>query len=391
MKLKKPTIMIMAPSPNLSTGYSIVGNHVWKGLINEGFEVFYLAMQTTGFQEDKYILPIGVSEGGADVIEDYIVENKIDILITLFDNWLPCYAYIKDVVEKHKIKWICHTTVNTIPAPKILINNIFSADLQIAPSDFVAQELKKYGLLNTKTIYHGIDSDIFVPAKNKDDKPFFFISVGTNKHYQKNWGSLIRAFKNMCDKYELNDVRLVCISEAYSPEGFDFSDMIKRYGNDKIILVDVKRNVGLTAERITEIYQQSHCLVSASTGESFGLPLLEAMSCGVPVIAPEYTATGELVKNSSAGFSVAKAYDMVIPFLTDSFLIDENDLIESMNLMYNLYNDKENCREDYDRMCNNGREFAIKYDWKNIIPLWTEAINEVFKPKLDYKNQDLGV
>ena len=391
MKLRKPNILIMCTSPNLSTGYSIVGNHLWKGLSDEGFDTYYFGLNVFGFQENKWLLPVAVDEGGADILEEYIKTNNIDILITIIDNWQPKYNYIEKVIKQTKIKWICHVTANSTPIPYELFNNIKGADLLIAPSNFVNKEIKRSGLMNVKTIYHGVDTHIFTPVKHKENKPFIFVSVGTNKHLQKNWGSLIRSFKKMCEIYNLEDVRLACVSEPNSPEGFNFIEMIKKYGNDKVILVGIKRNIGMTSEQMTEIYQQSHCLVSASTGESFGLPLIEAMSCGIPVIAPEYTATGELITESSAGFSVCKAYNLVIPLLVDSFLIDENDLIESMYLMYNLYNDKKEGIESYDEMCKNGRLFAEKNDWKKIIPLWTESINEVFKPTLNYKIEELGV
>ena len=37
--------------------------------------------------------------------------------------------------------------------------------------------------------------------------------------------------------------------------------------------------------------------VQTAGAEGFGMPILEAMACGTPVIAPDYSAMSELVKD----------------------------------------------------------------------------------------------
>src|SRR5678815_4986079 len=51
-------------------------------------------------------------------------------------------------------------------------------------------------------------------------------------------------------------------------------------------------------------YQAFDVLLSVSMAEGFGLPLIEAQSCGVPVITGDWSAMGE---NCYAGWKVAQA------------------------------------------------------------------------------------
>lgn len=50
-----------------------------------------------------------------------------------------------------------------------------------------------------------------------------------------------------------------------------------------------------TAAGMVELYNQCDALVLATRGEGWGLPVVEAMACGLPVIATRYGAVAELV------------------------------------------------------------------------------------------------
>jgi glycosyltransferase involved in cell wall biosynthesis len=52
-------------------------------------------------------------------------------------------------------------------------------------------------------------------------------------------------------------------------------------------------------ERLADLYRGAACLVQASRFEGFGLPVLEAMACGTPVVAVREPALEEVAGDAS--------------------------------------------------------------------------------------------
>jgi glycosyltransferase involved in cell wall biosynthesis len=57
----------------------------------------------------------------------------------------------------------------------------------------------------------------------------------------------------------------------------------------------VKLHLGIPAEKMALLYNGFDVLASPSYGEGFGVPILEAQACGVPVIVTDWTAMTELM------------------------------------------------------------------------------------------------
>ena len=61
---------------------------------------------------------------------------------------------------------------------------------------------------------------------------------------------------------------------------------------------DVIFKSNITKEEIRDLYSTSSVAIVSSLYEGFGLPILEAMSCGTPVITSNYSALPEVGGNS---------------------------------------------------------------------------------------------
>lgn len=90
-----------------------------------------------------------------------------------------------------------------------------------------------------------------------------------------------------------NDVRLKVKITPRSP-------MVNTHNDPRVEVV----NTSLKPAQLADWYRSLTCYVNASYGEGFGLHLLEAMGCGVPLISTAFSAVGEMF-DSTVGYEVS--------------------------------------------------------------------------------------
>ncbi|MHA1686007.1 MAG: glycosyltransferase, partial [Candidatus Heimdallarchaeaceae archaeon] len=80
---------------------------------------------------------------------------------------------------------------------------------------------------------------------------------------------------------------------------------------------------------IVPIYNCATALISASSNESFGLTLAEAMACETPVIAPNVGGIPEVVNHGKTGFLYpANDATKLVEYMLQ--LLEDNKLKENM-------------------------------------------------------------
>jgi len=101
-------------------------------------------------------------------------------------------------------------------------------------------------------------------------------------HYRKNWETLFRSFAELppADRKSHNLV-VVCKLDACSRT--DFLALAKQLGiASEIVLTDA-----VDEETLRGLYQGASALVLSSLHEGFGIPLIEAMAAGTPIVASD--------------------------------------------------------------------------------------------------------
>ena len=66
----------------------------------------------------------------------------------------------------------------------------------------------------------------------------------------------------------------------------------------------------VTNIELANLYRSCHLFVFPSLHEGFGLPVLEAMNCGAPVIASNVTSMPEIIGDNKFLFDPINAKDM---------------------------------------------------------------------------------
>lgn len=405
-------ILIHSNSAANRYGYSIVGMKIAEQLQESGHQVIYFGMQSIHppYKADNGIVYVGIREDpfGSDALDTYIKAYNIDILLTMWDVWLPQARYIPKIVKNNNIKWILHLTVNSTPLSPYF-NVLPHADYIIAPSRFVYQEIYAQGFRNVVHIPHGVDTGIFLPEENKPtDDNFIFLTVARNKGLQKNYPALFKAYANAIkqdDEFAKN-ARLWLLTDPIEGEGIKIVDFINNYGlKNHISLIGWKPNDDLTSivasndadalphfancnlpdTEMNKVYNSCDCYVSASSGESFGLGLIEAQSCGKPCIGVANTTGPELVGIPCTGLLADVGLKQITPLLTDIYHVDVDSLTKQF---LSMYHDKK----AYIKFRENAIKNADKYAWTVILPKWTELIDSIDMVGVtDYRKGNVGL
>ena len=118
---------------------------------------------------------------------------------------------------------------------------------------------------------------MYRPKEKETDAPCRVLYVGRSDPY-KNITTLIQAFKIIKDKYDgAIDLTIAGSLDARYPEPQELANQLG-------LMHNVNWTGYISDAQLVSLYQNSRVLIHPSRYEGFGLQILEAMSCGTPVI-----------------------------------------------------------------------------------------------------------
>lgn len=120
---------------------------------------------------------------------------------------------------------------------------------------------------------------------------------------------------------------------------------------------------------MARLYAAADIFALPTTGEGFGLPILEAMSAGTPVVVPNVSAHPDFVREGG-GFLVDIGYHICETLST--YYRGYPDLDEYLTHLLELV-DNPDLRK---QMGEEAREVALRYDWNEIALQWRDVIAE---------------
>ncbi len=145
-----------------------------------------------------------------------------------------------------------------------------------------------------RVVPYGVDTELFRPADRPAGKRFRFLCVGKWER-RKGTAELVRAFCRAFPADAPVELYLQC-GNPYLPD-LDLSQTVQRIvdeqgGGPKILV-----GAPISESELVSLYQSANAFVLASRGEGWGLPVLEAMACGLPVIVTEEGGHREFVRS----------------------------------------------------------------------------------------------
>lgn len=323
--------------------------------------------------------------GGSKVILEYV--NRLsqkghNITIITYDkkpNWFPMnksinfiqvpidreiHEYITDADIIVATSWKCiYEAIESNKAPVVFFeqggSHLFSKSeleelkieklnnrYKMVPFIYTVSEYsrsvikKEYGV-DSKVIPIAIDNTIFYNRKQeRNDNIIEITAIGPEDFKFKNINEIIQAVTELQKKYE--NIHFNWITQKF-PE------------KNKIECI-----VSPKQKEIGDILRKTDIYVCASEYESFGLPILEAMSCGATVVTTDTGGCRDFVKDKE-----------------NALMIEKHNIKDMKEKIELLINDKEL----RNRIIKNGLETARKYNWDNS----TTLVEQYYKEISDYE------
>lgn len=372
----------------LTTGYGSQTKHIVRGIRDMGYPIAIHcwwgleAGETTW--ESVRCFPRHFDGYGNDAAPYYARKFKADVLITLIDLW------VMDTGLGHlgNTKYCPYFPIDSAdPIPPAIAQKFDHAHRLIVYSQYAEREVKAYqnGKYADKLRYipHGCATDVYRPASDEEKlafrRKFFpdwpenaFIAgmVAANKGYpcRKSFPEVMEGFAAFA-RENFNAYLYLHSMVGTEFKGPDLQQMAQHFGiADRVRLANPNLLLAgdYSDETMREIYCSLDVLLSPSQGEGFGLPIIESQSCGVSVIVQDHSAMAELC---GCGWRIK-------PLRLFSTLIwskmAEADPRE-------IHHALEECirRPKSPHWRAIAREFALQYDWKEVLPLWGEFLAEM--------------
>lgn len=282
-------------------------------------------------------------------------------------NWLSTtnyndlgimFAYPDSYNELNSFKTkVIYTGVDTTGGIPNFAENSNKADYLLTPSFKSKERMERLGV--TKPIFvlpHGIDPQVFkYKPRVKSDK-FKFLYVGECSD-RKGIFHLLSAFVELFGDNTDVELHIKSNSAMVFYNGQDINYYTEKYKN---IFWHIS-NEG--HEKIIQLYNECHVYVYPSRADTFGMTLLEAMACGLPVISTSEPGATELIKGRY--FDVKTTLTPVLnhPWMRGEW--GEPNETQLKYYMSSLYN-------DYDNICDilqlkDKSDFVINnYSWEKI-------------------------
>jgi glycosyltransferase involved in cell wall biosynthesis len=205
----------------------------------------------------------------------------------------------------------------------LLTQRAADVDLFVAPSRYFAEVMSRRLSLpanKVEVVYNGINLDGYSPAPAPPNPPV--IGFFARMCREKGLDTLVEAYIHLRQRDRIKNLRLH-IGGGCGPGDEPFvADLRKRLASAGVL-----RDVGFfpnldRAAKQEFLHNLSVFSVPALYGEAFGLYVIEAMACGVPVVQPDVAAFPELIGATSGGRLCKPADPIALADAIEEVLLD---------------------------------------------------------------------
>lgn len=210
-------------------------------------------------------------------------------------------------------------------------------DFYLTNSECTRKDVLKYFPFiqknHIKTTLLGANSE-FYPVKTKNNEKYIFSLCTLGKRKNLIFG--IKNFFEFIEKHKIEDLKLVLGGGVWKKFEGELNTILDKYDPTKVVLTGY-----IQENELRNYFSNALCFIYPSLYEGFGLPVLEAMQCGCPVITSNKSSLPEVIGECGIQINPLK----------------DEEMIEALEKMYFNESFRDKCSE-------NGLERAKTFSWE---------------------------
>ena len=317
---------------------------------------------------------------------DHIGFEGVDISDTGFSEKLWHFKSLHSFIKKQKYEAVMYPAGTELLPPVfsvpsiLVVQSLLSADMNvfekfnvkrilksalgiISPSRFIKNDLISFGIAESKirVIYNGIDNGLFKPAGEDGGdtvllqpfairRPYIIYAsrlTGLKKHHTE----LIEAFSVFKKKHGTAHRLVIAGADGGNAEAVHKAVMESGFPSDILLTGHFPH------ENLAQLYAAADMCVFPSAAEGVGLPVIEAMACGIPAACAESGALPEIAGDAAVYF-------------------DPKNPEEMAEKIARLINTEAN-RGYRTEVIQKGLKWVERYNWKTTAEQTVEYINSL--------------
>lgn len=302
---RSPRIFWFSNSPAAPTGYGTQTAQVVRRLKRRGHETAvhanYGQVLGMGSWNGIPIYPAGYDGYSQDNIWGHWLDwsgrsEQPSLFISLADVWVlknPNLAKVPRILS-----WVPIDHMNVVPEVERWLRKENVTPVAMSQHGLAACERKDIAAVY---VPHALEKHWKPTQFSEDPWPGRFVVTIPNANkgvmpVRKAWGENILAFAMFAKRHP--EALLYLHTEARTQFGIDLVALVEAAGipSEQVQFAEpYQHRMGVDDKTMAQIYTRSDVLLSATAGEGFGLPVLEAQACGTRVVVSNFSAQPELV------------------------------------------------------------------------------------------------
>lgn len=298
------------------SGYRNICVRLFSELSELGYDIKVAGLMYRG-GEHRFpfgIIPAGGLDDAKAICNNLIYLWQPEAVLVAMD--IPLQIALHQFFRPFGKKYIALTALENGPLTMSWAFPMFDMDAVFFISELGKREAVKAGISRADHFVVGVDTNAFRPPHPEERQKlreglgipgdaFVILTVADNQERKNLWAAM-EAVKRLKKEIEV-PIRYILVTREQSQFGWKLRDLAVSLGINQEY-VPFER--GIPQEDLWGLYAIADVYLQTSKAEGLGMPVLEAMACGVPVVATDTGGLHELLEDER-GFLIPSDYDFI--------------------------------------------------------------------------------